>query len=243
MHLRQGRHLNGVVGDECGLDEGALAGLTENLVDELALAHGVVHLNAELFGHVANLVLAHGVEVVARLFLDGIEDGQTAEGSLERDDLAINLNLRLAVDGGADLFQHPLCEAHAPVQILVADIELHACELWVVGLVHAFVAEVLAHLIDALEAAHDEALEVELGSYAHVHVLIEGIEMGHERTCRGSTRDVLQDGRIDLRISRLVKDAAHSTDDGGALEKGLLHAGVNDEVHVTLAVAHLWVIE
>ena len=53
-----------------------------------------------------------------------------------------------------------LGEGHHPVVVLIADIELHAGELGVVGLVHALVAEVLAHLIDALEAAYDEPLEV-----------------------------------------------------------------------------------
>ena len=50
------------------------------------------------------------------------------------------------------------------------------------SLVHAFVTEVLAHLIDTLETTYDEALQVELSGNTHIHILIERIEVGDERT-------------------------------------------------------------
>ena len=89
MHLGERRHLHGIVGDERGLDERALAGLAENLVDELALARCLVHgLNLQLVdGYVAYLLLAQAVEVVACLLLDGVEDGQAPEWGLVADGL------------------------------------------------------------------------------------------------------------------------------------------------------------
>ncbi len=243
MHLRQGRHLNGIVGDEGGLYERALAELAEELVDELALAHGLVDLHALFEAEGADLVLRLALAVEARLLLDGIEDGQAPEGGAEGDDLAVDLHLGLAVDGGADLLQHLLGEGHAPEQVLVADVELHAGELGVVGLVHALVAEVLAHLVDALEAAHDEALQVELRSDAHVHVLVQGVEVCDERACRCTAGDVLQDGGVHLGVAGIVEDAAHGAYDGGSLEERVLHSGVHHQVDVALAVAQLGVVE
>ena len=110
MLLGKGRHLNGIIGDECRLDEGALAGLAEDFVYQFALAHGGVYLHAALLGHLAHLVLAHTLQVVTCLLLNGLKNGQTTEGSLEGDDLAVNLCLGLAVYGYTDAFENLLGE-------------------------------------------------------------------------------------------------------------------------------------
>ena len=111
------------------------------------------------------------------------------------------------------------------------------------GLVHTLVAEVLAHFIDTLETAHDESFQVEFRGDAHVHILIERIEMGDERTGRGTAGDILQDRRIHLRVAGLVEDAAHGADDGGTLQERVLHAVVDHQVNVALAIAQFRVVE
>ncbi len=111
------------------------------------------------------------------------------------------------------------------------------------GLVHALIAEVLAHLVHSLEATHDEALQVELCGNAHIHVLIERIEMGDERTGRGTTGNVLQYRGVYLGISGIVEDTANGADDGGTLEEGVLDASVYDEVNVALTIAQFGVVE
>ena len=45
MHLGKWWHLNRIVGDEGGLDEWALAELSEEFVDELTLTHGLVYIH------------------------------------------------------------------------------------------------------------------------------------------------------------------------------------------------------
>ena len=109
--------------------------------------------------------------------------------------------------------------------------------------VHALVAEVLANFINALETAHDEALQVELGGNAHIHVLVERVEMGDERTGRCTAGNHLQRWRLHLGVAGLIEHAAHGSDDGGALQERFLHALVHNQVNVTLAVAQLGVVE
>ena len=109
--------------------------------------------------------------------------------------------------------------------------------------VHTLVAEVLANLVDTLEAAHDEALQIELGGNAHIHVLIEGIEVGDERTGRGTTGNHLQGRCLHLGIASLVEHAAQGADDGGTLQEGVLHTLVDHQVDIALAVAQLGVVE
>ena len=83
MALAEGRHLDGVVGDEGGLDELALAFLAEDGVDELAFAHRLVDFNVEGFAGVAQLLLVHVLHVVASLFLDEFAHRSAAEGTAE----------------------------------------------------------------------------------------------------------------------------------------------------------------
>ena len=243
MHLGQWRHFHGIVGDEGGLDELALAGLTKDFVDEFALAHGLVHFNAQLLGNGAYFIFALAVEVVAGLFLDGIEDRQSAIGSLERDNLSVYFAFWLTVHGYADFLQQLFGERHHPVVVFILHIELHAGEFGVMVAVHALVAEVLANLIDTLKATHDEALQVELSGNTHVHILVEGIEVRDERTSRGTTGNRLQGGRLYLRIAGLVEHAAQRADDGSTLQEGFLHALVDYQVDIALAVAQFRVVE
>ena len=111
------------------------------------------------------------------------------------------------------------------------------------GLVHTFVAEVLAHFVDALETAYDEALQVELGGNTHVHVLIQCIEVGDERTCRSTTGNVLQDGGVDLSVAGIVENTTQGTDDGGTLQESIFDALVDHQVDITLAITELRIVE
>ena len=111
------------------------------------------------------------------------------------------------------------------------------------GLVHTLVAEVLAHLIDTLETTNNQSLQVELGSDAHVHILIERIEMGDEWAGTGTSCDILQDRRVDLGITGIVKNATQRADDGGTLEECIFDTLVNHQVNIALAIAKFWIVE
>ena len=104
-------------------------------------------------------------------------------------------------------------------------------------LVHALVAEVLRELVHPEEAAHDEALEVQLVGNPEVHVHIQRIVVRDERTGRRAARDGLQDRGLHLQAAGLVEVTAHRGDDLRPLDEGLLHLRVHHEVHVPLAVA------
>ena len=90
--LAERRHLHGIVGDEGRLDVGAFALLAEDFIDQLALAHRVVHLDAELFAHVAQLGFIHTRDVDAGLLLDGVNHRNALEGTLEADFVVANFH-------------------------------------------------------------------------------------------------------------------------------------------------------
>jgi hypothetical protein len=69
--------------------------------------------------------------------------------------------------------QQLLRELHHIRVVTVVHVQLTARELWVVGGVHALVPEVLADLKHALQAAHQELLQVQLWGDAHVQVHVQ----------------------------------------------------------------------
>ena len=107
----------------------------------------------------------------------------------------------------------------------------------------ALVAEVLAQLVDALDPADDQALQVELGRDPQVEVAVERVVVRHERPGECAAVDRLEDGRLDLDEALGVEPAAGLGDHLGALEEALAHLGVRDQVLLAVAVAKLGVLE
>ena len=182
-------------------------------------------------------------DVVARFFADGVGHRQAAERGLERDLTAVDRELRRAVHGRRDALEQLLRELHHPAVVFVGDVDLHAGELGVVRAVHALVAEVLAQFVDAVEAADDQPLQVELRSDAQVEVDVERVVVRDEGTRRGAARNRLQDRRLDLDVALRIEELTHRRDDPGALDEDLLDLRIDDQVEVALAVADFGVGE
>ncbi len=82
--------------------------------------------------------------------------------------------------------------------VRVGLVELEHRELGVVLERDALVAEVLAELVDALEAADDQPLEVELGRDPQVEVAVERVVVGGERPRQRAAVERLEHRRLDL---------------------------------------------
>ncbi len=142
-------------------------------------------------------------------------------------------------------------------------VELEHGELGVVLGADAFVAEVAVDLVDAVEASDDEALEVELGRDAEGERDVEGVVVGLEGACGGSSGDGVHHGGFDFEVAAGVEEGADGAEDGGAFDEDFADvdggfgigvgdvafgglgavAGVHEEVDVALAVAELGVFQ
>ena len=129
--------------------------------------------------------------------------------------------------------------AHAVGVVGVGLVPLDHGELGVVLERHALVAEVLAELVDALEAAHDQALEVQLGRHAQVEGAVELVVVRRERPRARAAVERLQDRRLDLDEADAVEVGAARGDHARAPQRVLAHVGVDHQVDVALAVARL----
>ena len=151
-------------------------------------------------------------------------------------------------DGGAGGFaggraEKVFRELHLVAVRPVRAVELHHRELGVVTDGDAFVAEVAIDFEDALEAAHDEALQIEFRRDAQVHVHVERIVVRDERLGVGAARNRVEHRRLDLEEAVREHEAADRGDGLGADEEAVAGVLVHDEVDVALAVAHFGVDE
>jgi hypothetical protein len=103
----------------------------------------------------------------------------------------------------------------------------------------ALVAEVPADLVDALEAADDQPLEVELDGDAEVERAVELVVMGRERARLAAAVDRLQHRRLHLDEPPGVEPAAHRGHGAGAQHGVGAALLVHDQVEVAPAEAHL----
>ena len=76
----------------------------------------------------------------------------------------------------------------------------------------ALVAEVLADLVDPVEPADDEALQVELVGDTQVEVRLQLVRMRDEGVCESPAVTGLQDGCLDLEEPVLVEVTPNSGD-------------------------------
>ena len=239
--LGQRRDLDGVVADEGGVDQARLAQLVEELVDEATLLPVLLPLDLEAVAELAQ-VLDGGVhgDGLAHALRDDLGHGRGAEGQAHVDHLALVLELLGQAHGLAARGEQALGELLHAIEVGEGAVGLHRGELGVVGLVHALVAEDASQLEDAVKAAHDAPLEVQLGGDAHVAVLVERVEVRGEGTRVGAAQGLLQDGGLDLDVALLVLHVATDRrDELGAHAEGVAHLGVHDHVGVALAVAGL----
>ena len=103
----------------------------------------------------------------------------------------------------------------------------------------ALVAEVLADLVDPLEAADDQTLEVELGGDAEVVVGLELVVAGDERLGEGAPVAGLEDRCLDLDEACSIEVAANRRDDSRPQQEVAARLLAHQQVEVALAVAHL----
>ena len=116
-------------------------------------------------------------------------------------------------------------------------------ELGVVLVREALVAEVLADLVDPLEPADDQPLEVELDRDAQVEVAVERVVVGGERPRERAAVERLQHRRLDLEEAALVEPAPDGGDHLRAQDEQLARLLVRDQVELAVAVAGLDVLE
>src|SRR5215216_3419978 len=130
--------------------------------------------------------------------------------------MLIEWNVRTASSSLNCSAQHLLAKIHHPVHVHISAVKLKHCEFGIVCAVNAFVTEIAVDLVDLLEAADDETLEIEFWRDAGVELDAERVMVSLERL-RGCTgRLCCQHRRFDFDVAVVVEEAAQLADDARA---------------------------
>ena len=121
--------------------------------------------------------------------------------------------------------------------IRISHIEFHHGELWVMTWRNTFVAEVTVDLEHAIESAHHQTLQIKLWSDTQIHVDIQRIVMGDERTRRRAARDHLHHRGFHFHKVAAHHELANAGHDLRTNSEGVTRLLVGDEIKVTLTVA------
>ena len=196
-----------------------------------------------LLAQLAEFSFVQREHVLPGLLQQAADHGDPLERRAEVDVVALEGAGGRAVGGGGHVAEQPLDEVHHPVVVLVRHVKLHDRELRVVGAVHALVPEVPAELVHPVEAADDQALQVELVGDTQVVGHVQRVVVRDEGLGRGTAGNGLQHRGVHLHVTGVVQVAAHGAHRAGALHEGLLHPGVHHQVHVAHAVPQFGVGE
>ena len=150
----------------------------------------------------AQLVRVAGPEL---LLLEGIDEPHALPRPCQLDLVAAERHRSRAEHLAGDPRHELLDPRHRVVVVGVGLVPLELRELGVVLERDALVAEVLADLVDALEPADDQPLEVELGRDAEVEVRVELVVVRDERPRKGAAVARLEDRCLDLDEAPLVE--------------------------------------
>ena len=118
------------------------------------------------------------------------------------------------LDAGDD---QALGQVHHGAVVAVGLVQLHHGEFGIVPRADALVAEDPADLVDLLDAADQQPLQVQLQGDAQEQIDVERVVVRDERPGRGAAGDGVQRRRLDLAEAPVVEVAADGADDQDAL--------------------------
>ena len=124
-----------------------------------------------------------------------------------------------AVDFHCDELDEFFAEFHQVVVVGVGLVELEHGELGVVFGADALVAEVSVDLVDAVEAADYQSLQIQLRGDAKEEVEVERVVVRGEGLRGCTSRDLMHHGGFYFEVAAAVEESADGAEDGSSLDE------------------------
>ncbi|SBM29952.1 Uncharacterised protein [Klebsiella oxytoca] len=127
--------------------------------------------------------------------------------------------------------------------VRIGHIEFHHGELWVMTNGDTFVTEVTVDFEHALEAANHQTLQVQFRRDAQVHIQIQRVVMGDERTGGSATGDHLHHRGFHFHKAAADHELADAGQDLRTHFKGVARFIVGDQIQVALTIARFLILQ
>ena len=208
---RQRRHVGGVRDDERRLHQLVLGRRLEQLELQHTNAIGFEHFDVE--GRQCDAQVRGVGQLLQRILrvvaVDRFGHREPIERIAELDRCALIRDRRRAENLLRDLTHQLLGQIHQITIIAVCLVELEHREFGIVPRRDAFVAKVPVDLEHFLEAADDEALQIELGRNPQIQIHVERVVMRSKRPRGRTTRDRMHHRRFNFEIVARDEELTH----------------------------------
>ena len=242
--LGQRRNFLGILVDKDRLDQLVFHKGVEEGVDNLADAPCRFDRDFGILRHGAGLLQVRDpVEVVAAVFLDGIDHGDTGPRRRQVDFRALVGDFHRPQDVLRRLADQFFRNVHDRFHVAVSLVQLQRREFRIMFDIHAFVTEDTAQFIYPFHAADDQSLQVQFRGDAQIEFDVQGVVVCNKRPCRGAAGNSVQDRRLDFQKAIFVEDTTDALDDLRPFDKDIFHFGIDDEVHIALPIAQVHVLK
>ena len=142
-------------------------------------------------------------------------------------------------DGRIKLFG----QRHQIVVIGIGHVKFQHREFWVVPRGNPFVAEVAIDFEDALESAHNQAFQVQFRRDPQIKFHVQRVVMRLERFRRRAARNRLHHRRFHFEKIPRKEKLPDRADCFGAFDENLFDVRIDNQIHVTLAIARFHVFQ
>jgi hypothetical protein len=102
---------------------------------------------------------------------------------------------------------------------------------------YAFISVHTAKLIDFLQPAYDQTLQMKFQSNPHIKIHIKGIMVRNERPCTCSSGNGMQRRSLDFNVTSRIKEFPHCLEHSCALQKHPAHVRINYKVEIAVPIA------
>ena len=181
-------------------------------------------------------IVGNSVEIDAGVFLDAVDHSDALEGLAEVDLDAVVGDHGSTAYFLSQILEHALCELHHALVVGVCLVQLHQRKLRVMSGVNTLIAEYSADLVDSLQAAYDQSLQVQFQRDAKLHVLVQCVVVSLKGSCGSAACIGYQHRCLHFHEVSRIQEVTDLLDDLGSLDKGLPGLCVHDQVHISLAI-------
>ena len=108
--------------------------------------------------------------------------------------------------------------------------------------VHPFVAENTPHLIDTIQSADNQPLEIKLRCYTEIEINVKRVVMCYEGTCRRSAGNRRKHRRLHLEEIALIEIATNGLYDPCPFAESITDLIIDHKINITLTIACIYIL-
>ena len=135
------------------------------------------------------------------------------------------------------------CQLHQVMVVRVGLVKLKHREFGIVPRRDPFIAEIAIDLVDAIEAADHQPLEIKLWGDAQIEVEIKSVVVSRERLRGRAARDRLHHRGFNFDVASFIEELPQRPQYPCPLYEHFAHVDIHEQIDIPLPIAKLYVCQ